>query len=694
MTEKRISRRTLIAGSAAGGVLITGLGVGLSRLGGPDAPSGTDDDAVPVPSTQLQIVAHPDDDLMFFAPDSLRAIDGGAKLITVCLTAGEGDGRNVDAYTPAVAIAPVRYGDYAAARYDGLRAAYAKRATGDPNSAWQREALPVAGGAVAELCTLEAAPQIQVILLNMRELADGSTLRTLWEKKKNSQPVLRIPGSPVTASRAFSRASLIRSLADLLERYQPTLVRTMDPDPDRLVHNESNAQFSDFGYFSDQTDHTPAGLFAWAAVQEWCRKTQRRTVVQSYRGNYNRRWPANLGPGLAREKIDYLNVYGEHDRKSGRQVSLIGNGQSTTSRYALSTAWLGRGGKDKRLAAFGVRGGRAVHWSETEAGSGAWLPPTVLSGEGLLPHLAAAQLKDGRWQVFGVRAVLGATEAQQRREVMTAVQRAPGEAFGPWANLGNPVRGSKISPEGAVPVWPRGLGMPVVAANKDGRLQLFVRTFTGAVHTRTQTAAGDWGPWVDLRGSQTQDGLTAITTGGGRIEVLAARQNGIARWLQRSRNVESFRRSLIDVPAPAGPPTVLKVGDGRLMILVREALTGRVLAYQQQGDNRQWSGEAVDLGGHGGFGPVAGVGYRDNMVAISQRNDDGTTSLTLRYLDALHEGDWKRTGPVLASPPALSVDASGHLVLAAICADGRLRVTRQEQPGPTMSLRSWVAVEG
>ncbi|MEU4694635.1 hypothetical protein [Actinoplanes sp. NPDC023714] len=693
MRLKRISRRSLIAGSAAGGVLVTGLGVGLGRRGGKTAPGGADDPEVPAPSTQLQIIAQPDDDLLYLAPDSLRAIDSGAKLITVVLTAGEGDGRNVDGYTPAEANAPIRFEEYAEARYEGLRAAYAQRATGDAASPWRRERLATAGGTAAELCTLEAAPHIQVVLLNMRERQGGATLRTLWDKSEDEQPVLRIPGSPVTDPRPFGRGALIRTLTDLLDRYQPTLVRTLDPDPDRQLHDEKNLQHDDFGFFSDRGDHAPAGLFAWAAVQDWCRKGPRRVVVESYRGDYNRRWPANLGSALAREKLEYLNVYGRHDRKSGRQISLLGAGQSTTSRYALSTAWLARGTKDDRMAAFGVLGGRAVHWSEAEAGSGEWRKPVVIDGTDLLPGISAAQLPDGRWQVAGMRAVLAAADAGQKREVVTAVQREPGGAFGPWTNLGNPEAGGTITSDGPLPVWPRGAGVPVLGVNRDGTLQVFVRVFTGAVHSRMQSAGDEWAEWRDLRGSQTQDGLTTVTTAGGRIELFAARKNGLARWLQSGKNSPSFKRLIMDVPAPAGPPTVLRLGNGRLILLVRQALNGHVLAYRQQGENREWSPEPVDLGGHGGFGPVAGVGYRGGMIAVSQRNDDGTTSFTLRYVDALEEGHWKRTGPVLASPPALSVDASGRLVLAAICADGRLRVTRQEEAGPTMKVRSWTAVE-
>ncbi|RZU54451.1 GlcNAc-PI de-N-acetylase [Krasilnikovia cinnamomea] len=696
-----ISRRSLIIGSALGGAAaVTGLGVALGHRR--SAPAGDDDPVVPVPANQVHVIAHPDDDLYFLSPDLFRAIDGAGRLVTICLTGAEADGKNVLDGDPAAATTPVRFPEYVAARYNGLRAAYARRATGDPASPWDHTRLVLASGAVAELCTLRAAPRIQLILLNMWQ--DGgrapggrpARLRTLWTGETDEQPVITVPGSAATGARPYTRASLLKTLVELLDRYQPTLVRTLDPDPDHQVHDADRPQYSDFGDFSDHIDHTPAGLFAWAALQQWCAAGPRRVLVESYRGYYNRRWPVNLSRAETLEKLTYVTTYGGGDGrrcdipagcgdyKVGKPVSMVGYGQGTHHRYAVGASWLTRGA-DGRLAAFGVVGTRAAVW--TEGAGGNWSRPQVLDGAGLVPYTAAAQSPDGRWHIFGVRMTLAATDRAQRRDLVTAAQVEPGGTFGPWTSLGNPA-----DTPGADPIRRRGIGMPVVAVNQDGRVQVFVRNFFGGVCTRALSATGGWGAWTDLRGSDTQDGLAAVTTKGGRIQLFASTHEGIRTWLQRKAGGAGFKQDRLDVPAPAGPPTVVRLPDGRLVLLVRQAHTSNVLAYLQQGAKREWNTEPIDLGGHGGYGPLSAVAYGDDMLAISQRNDEGRTSLTLRYTADLADGQWKRTGPQLVHAPSVGVDASGALVLGAFTADGGLWTARQDGTGATMALQAWRSV--
>ncbi|MGX6601618.1 PIG-L family deacetylase [Micromonosporaceae bacterium Da 78-11] len=674
--------------------VVTGAGIGVDRwLARP--PSGGDDPAVPVSSIQLQIIAHPDDDLFFFTPDMFRAIDAGAQLITVCLTGGAGDGKNVLEDDPAVATTPADRSAYVAARYNGLRAAYARRAVGDAGSPWDREPLSMAGGRIAELCTLRADPRIKLILLNMWQYgSDGGEvrLRTLWTGETKSQPILTVPGSVAIGDRPYTREGLLAALVDLLERYQPTAVRTMDPDPAYLKHDDEHPQYSDFRDYADHIDHTPVGLFAWAALQQWCARGVRRVVVETYRGYGNRRWPVNLSRSETEEKLSYLSTYGDGDgrscddpvgcgdRKVGHLTSLIGYGQGTHHRYSVAATWLRRSG-DGQLMAFAVLGGQAAIWTGR---GGSWQGPDLIDGRGLVPYLAAEQASDGRWHLFGIRMVPAALDRAQRRDLVTCTQREPGGSFGPWTSLGNPA-----DRPGAAPIQRRGIGMPAVTADRNGRLQVFVRNYFGGVSARAQNAEGGWTSWADLRGSHTQEGLAVVTTKGGRVELFASAEDGIMHWLEREPGVGEFKRDVLPVPAPAGPPSVARLPDGRLALLVRQGHTSNVLAYLQQGAKRRWSTEPIDLGGHGGFGPVACTAYGDDMLAVSQRNDDGTTSLTLRYVDALADGHWKRTGPQLVHTPAIAVDGDGLLTLTAMGADGRLRIARQQEIGATMALRPW-----
>lgn len=713
-----VDRRRLLAGgvAAASGIAVTAGGLGFRNwlmasseavaVGPPAGPSESpsDDSSMRVDAAHLHIVAHPDDDLYFFNPDLLHAIRAGNRVVTICLTSGEADGRNAPHTDAGGADAHPNYEMYAAARHAGLRAAYAKAAIGDPDSKWRREVLPTVDGAVAEIATLEAAPTVQLVFLNMWQeglrspLGERARLRTLWMNENAQQPTMRPTGSPVPGVYAYTRTGLLRTLGMLLDRYQPTMVRTMDPDPDYQIHDEHNPRYSDYGDFSDHIDHTPAGLFAWAALQEWWARGGRAAVVESYRGYYNRRWPANLSPEAAQEKTDYLAVYGWADgrdcgdpagcgdRKVGRPKSLTGYGQSTTHRYSVGSAWLGRGA-DRRLAAFAVLGGAAVMWTETLPAGGVWSGPIPIGGWGLLPHLSVVQTGDGRWQVFGVRMALAADPAEQRREIVTASQTAPGGGFGGWTSLGNPHDASGTAPERQ-----RCMGMPAAVVDGDGRLYLFARTFRAGVSGRMLDGSGGWGPWRDLGGAGTQDGLTAVTTPGGTVELFASTKSGILRWYQE-RPGGDFRTETLPVAPPAGPPTVVAMPDGRLNLLVREARTAAIVAYGMDGPGGSWLPQPHRLGGNGGFGPLAGVAYGSDAVAIAKRNDAGTASVAI-WPTPDPSASWRRSGPRLVHAPAVAVDALGRTVVAGLCADATLRVAHLQETAAGFGGPQWTIAGG
>lgn len=658
---------------------------------------------LPPRDTHLQIIAHPDDDLFFFNPDLLYAIRAFNRTVTVCLTGGEADGKNLRGGLPGRESAPVNYADYVAARYNGLRAAYAQAVVGDRNSLWQRETMATADGALAERDTLKAAPHIQLIFLCMwQEGARGPSgkagrLRTLWSGETASQPTIRPTGAPVPDTYAYRRKGLIMTLVDILQAYRPTVVRTMDPDPDHLVHDAANPQWFDYGDFTDHADHTPAGLFAWAALHEWWRRGDGDwSVVESYRGYYHRRWPAPLSRSSNQEKLDLIRVYGWADGRDcgdpagcgDQQIGDLrtlkgGDGQGTAHRYGVTPDWLQRGA-DGRLAAFAVLGGQAAMWIEAESRTDEWDGPQLLGGGPLLPHVAAAQTPDGRWHVFGVRMTLDADDAKQRRDLVTAVQKEPGGDFGAWTSLGNP-----NDQPGEDPVNRRGIGMPVLAVHADGRLRVFVRNFGAGVSTRVRNRDG-WGPWQDLGGNHTQDGLAVAAGIGGRIEVFASAKTGVMRWYQERADGD-FQRTQLTVPAPAGPPAMVRRADGRLVLLVRQADTANVVAYEQ-GTSGSWGTKPVMLGGDGGFGPVSAVTC-GRFIAIAQRNDNSTISVSLRDGSDLAKGAWEQTGPQFLHAPSAGVDRTGRLVVAALSTDGLLRVTRQEMPGPSSRLRPW-AVAG
>lgn len=75
---------------------------------------------------------------------------------------------------------------------------------------------------------------------------------------------------------AYTYDGLIDVLVGLLDRYRPTVVHTLDPDPD-IQHSTEAVRRQDIeqpGY-SDHADHTATASFAWAALIRWvARATQ------------------------------------------------------------------------------------------------------------------------------------------------------------------------------------------------------------------------------------------------------------------------------------------------------------------------------------------------------------------------------------------------------------------------------------
>lgn len=707
----RLSRRAVLT---AGVAAATGAALGMAGdavgAGGARPRRGSAE----APPVHVHVTAHPDDDLYFFNPDLWQSLRAGAGVVGVCVTAGEADGRNYPVGDPLIAAVPINYEDYAAARQHGLRAAYARMAVGDPAAAWRRELVVTRAGAPAELATLVAVPRIRLVFLNLWD--DGGKdpgarrgrLRTLWSGLDATQPTMRPTGSPVPAGFAHTRSTLLDALVELLELYRPAVVRTMDPDPDHERHDAANPQASDSGEFSDHEDHTAVALFTWAALRQYWRGATGGTAsiaagtggtaaVESYRGYYNQRWPQNLDRAAYAQKLSLLATYGwaDHrpcgepagcgDLKLGERAASREYGRSTTLRYGAGATWL-HADADGRLAAFAVLGGRLVGWVEQTPGGDRWRGPEIVGGEGLLPYLAVIRNAAGGLQVFAVRMVPDADPARQLREVVTAGQPGPGARFGDWVSLGNPHQGD------VDPVRRRGLGMPVPARHDDGRLQVFARTFDGGVSARVQAADGAWQPWAALAGTGTQDGLSAITTSGGRVELYASTKTGVLRWYRDPAAGAGWACAQLAVPAPAGPPAVVEQTDGRLALLVREAATAAVLAYEQDRPGGRYRATPARLGGPGGFGPVAAaaVGAFGGHLALATRSGAGTVGVSWRRVGDLGAGGgWLRTGPRLLHAPAVGTDARGRAVVAALGIDGRLHVARQTPAEASQRRPAW-----
>lgn len=606
----------------------------------------------------LQVLAHPDDDLYFMNPDTLHAVRGGVPVVSVYVTAGESVGVNHAPRTPRPK--PDRQA-YSSARHQGLRQAYATMLGLDKFTPWRRSALRLTGGLTVEVDQLaNGGRRADLVFVNL-SMGEGNRntvgLPHLWAVPGITLNTVVATGSPVPQSTRVGHQTLVDSLAALLDRYQPTMVQTLDPDPDIQVHDAAHHQNSDQNGYSDHRDHTPAALFAWKALAQWVADSAEadggavpRFVATAYRGYYNQRWPRNLPQSVVLEKNQYLLPYGgdpEWDCGNAAGCGDYGVGQntpltnakgwvrSTHSRYPGARP-VTFAGPDGRLEAFSVLGTRAVRWQESAPGSGRWSDPQDLGGGPLAPALAAVQDSTGRRLLFALRfSSLQGQGGRNAREVVLLEQGSPEGPFRAWTGLGNPERTEDHG---------RRIGCPVATATPDGRVHLFVRSAAKGVWTRVREPDGTWGGWRDLGGDEVQDGLAVVLDGGARIHVFAAGRDTVHHWTQSAPGQPMALQPVRGLPQPGEPPSTALAPDGSLTVAYRRPVTGELVLRTVDGSTSRNSVlTPAQLSGYGGYADVT-VGAapgRGGGLLLLGKELDGSVRLV----------DTTQPGRPLARPP-------------------------------------------
>ncbi|MDT0428214.1 PIG-L family deacetylase [Streptomyces salyersiae] len=667
-----VRRRAVVAALAAG--------TGAAALGACSVPPPrrSDTPADPAPglaigtgrrALMMQILAHPDDDLYFMNPDTQQALDAGTPLVCVYLTAGEADGVNKIPGAPRPA--PDRTA-YSSARHQGLRQAYATLLGLDRFTPWEMTVAELDGHHRAEVDILsDGVRRVELVFLNtaMHTTRHRLGLPSLWQDRRLSLRTVVADGSPLRHAGSYTYDGLLNVLVGLLERHRPTVVHTLDPDPD-IQHSTETARRADSeqrGY-SDHADHTAAACFSWAAMIRWVARTTAAGgavptfAVTSYRAYYNRHWPKNLPPKVLAEKASHLVPYGgapdwECGNPAGCGDYNVGGKRPLTNRkgWVRSTHHRYPGprvvtatGPDGRLVAYAVLGLRLRRWRETAPGSGLWGPPEDLGGGPLAPALGSATAPDGRLLLFGLRfSALGGHGADNEREIVLLEQRAPDGDFAPWRGLGTPCPGRD---EG------RRIGVPVAQAAPDGSVHLFVRTAEKGLATRVRDASGRWGAWQDMGGGEVQDGLTTTVDGDGRVHVYGAGHHAVHHWTQDAPGSGLTARTQLDAgPVPGTSPAALTGADGTVEVYHRGQARAELTAVH--GDT------AADLTGLDGYGPVIAAPSPRGTVLLG-RSEEGR--LQLRTGGALAV---RTTGPVPLDGPALQLGAEGRPTVVGLGTD-------------------------
>ncbi|MBD0669176.1 PIG-L family deacetylase [Streptomyces sp. CBMA156] len=613
--------------------------VALTALAAPVLARGTETRAAAAPGAAIgsgplfmQVVAHEDDDILFMNPDLSNAIADGTPSVTVFVTAGNGSGDPCATVCWDTAGEPLRTWN----RQMGAVNAYSLMAgVGDSDPAtdevghWTVEAWTVAGKQV-ERYVLKGRP-VHLVFLNLHDAKLGDVLAGATDT--TIVPV----GSPLSGPSTYTAADVVEVLLQLMATYRPTVLRAQDELPDSR-------------YSRDHTDHVAAAKFAGEAGRLYG-----GSLIQVNYRDYNiGDCPANLDQPTTATKDAVFAAYASHDHSSGNYLPSWFS--RMYYRWSRGTSWAGAN-QDGRPQVFVVRAG-ALHtsWRQTD---GSWGGPLRLADPGgrLAPGITLGTHADGRLEVFARRLT--------DHHIVSLPQGTPnGWWSDTWTDHGNPNAGSGNEAQ---------VGVPVVAASQDGRLEIFVKNGGGGLSTTGQsTPSGAWaGTWADLGGTDLQDPVAAIRDGVGTIEVFASTRNGILSWRQGAPNGAFGPPGAIPGARPASPPKAALDQDGRIELAYREVGTGAMLVSYQVRPGGSWSQAPAALGGHGGVGEPAAATLAGRVV-LFERNRGGGVSTTAQNTPNSGYGPWQDLGGTVLDHPAATVDGAGVLHLFAIGTDGRV----------------------
>lgn len=246
-------------------------------------------------SSKLIVVAHPDDDLLFMQPDVLEAVQSGAGITTVYVTAGD-DNRGVG---------------YAEKRYEGLRAAYgASAGSNDWHCGW----IDLAGHS-AQHCRLDAQ-QVSLVFLGYPDGGEqgqfAHSLLKLWEGEIDGADTVAV------SETHYDRAALIETVAEVMRETQPQAVHTLDI---ASTHG------------TDHTDHMIVGAISLLAMAS----ADSHADLISHRAYNVDDEPPNKQPAIFNATLPMMGEYDSCTTTCGHC------GDACTSIDPGYAAWLERG---------------------------------------------------------------------------------------------------------------------------------------------------------------------------------------------------------------------------------------------------------------------------------------------------------------------------------------------------------------
>lgn len=575
----------------------------------------------------MQVVAHPDDDLLFMNPHLTTWIRRGLPVVTVYLTSGESDHDNSRSY--------------AADRQRGTRAAYAAMA--GVRNEWTVRELRLGSGHSAELYQLEQRPNIKLVWLNLPEdnnprAAGGKhALTRLWSDRSGPTAVRSlVPLSGGVHERfRYTHGDLVSVLATLFERFAPTVLRTQDGVPDARYRPE-------WGRFHDHPDHVMTARFTRQAAEHYFAGSSRhRAVVVNYRDYNIADAPVNLAPEDRRRKREHFAAYVSHDSAASTGGPYARWTKRTHYRWPRGTSWPVR--DNGRLFAYAVVGHQLQVW--VRDGDGGWSGPREVGG--VLPHLRPA--------VSVIATPDGTSVLARAASPVSGVVR--GGFHSEWTDLGSPNAGDG-------PTAREQVGAPAAVTAPDGRAVVVVRNAGGGLSVWRKA-----GGWTDIGGGDVQGRPAVVVDGRGRVHVYAATTEKVLHWAQRSAGGElRMRPTPLPGLRPAGRPVADRRADGTIAVAVRVAESGRI-AVSRDG------AAPVLVESPGGIGTPEVVSA-DGRTELFARNSGGGVSTSV--LPAVGTARWTDLGGFVVGAPAATANPDGSITVVALGPGGRLLVNRRE----------------
>jgi LmbE family N-acetylglucosaminyl deacetylase len=247
--------------------------VELSDVAFADCPNGT----------VMQVVAHPDDDILFMSPDLPRSIAAGSCVRTVYLTAGDSGSA----------------GYYWIGRMLGAQAAY-ETMTGVKRD-WQFRTVRFSSGQYATYMNQYGNSQVSLLFLN---LPDGNLQGQGFGGDKSESLRKLYEGATTTihsvdGSSHYSSDELKGAIRELLEVFKPTELRTQTP--------------SDIPYLADHSDHQAAARYVDAALQDYQPSWAAELPVAHYVGYPVHAAAPNVFDEALQQKQSVFLNYAAHD---------------------------------------------------------------------------------------------------------------------------------------------------------------------------------------------------------------------------------------------------------------------------------------------------------------------------------------------------------------------------------------------